>query len=342
MNNSAVRWAKNRVSGRAARSRILAAALLCVCTGAFAQGETSWPSRRPVTLVIPFGPGGSIEFEFRIYAQPLSKALGQQVIMDYKPGAGTAIGTAYVAKAVPDGYTILGTSSSYSAVPAAYPDLPYDPIDGLAPVTQTTGKTSLIVVRPGLPIRNIKELIAYASANPGKLNHVTSGSGGGPHLRAEWLYRLAKIKVNFVHYKGGATMRTDLIAGRADMTLTLPTQVVQPIKEGKLRAIASTGPGKMRDRLMPDIPTVAEQGFPEFGDMAWAGVFAPPKTPPAIVEKLSSTFAKLLKDPAIIKALEPTGAIMIGSSPSEFKEFVREDVTFTKNMVKELGIKPEL
>jgi tripartite-type tricarboxylate transporter receptor subunit TctC len=321
---------------------IALAAFSGLCTGASAQSPAAnWPNRT-VTLVIPFTPGGSTELEFRIYLPHLAKALGQQFVMDYKPGAGTALGTHYVVKAVPDGYTILGTTSSYAAVPAAYPDLPYDPINGIAPVTQMTGKTSLIVVRSALPIRNIKELVEYARANPGKLNHVTSGTGGGPHLRAEWLYRVAKVKVNFIHYKGTAPMRIDLLAGRTDIAMTLPTLIVKSVKDGTLRAIASTGPGKLRDRLMPDVPTVAEQGYPEFGSVTWTGVFAPLNTPREIVEKLSATFAKLSKEPEITKALEPTGAIMIGSTPTDFKAFVAEEVTFIKNMIKDLGITPDL
>lgn len=319
---------------------------IAILSGLFAHAHAQSPAstypNRPVTLVIPFTPGGSTEFEFRVYQPLLTRAMGQNFIMDYKPGAGSALGTTFVAKAAPDGYTLLGTTSSYAAVPAAHPDLPYDPINGVTPISQMTGKTSLVVVRTTLPIHNIKDLVAYAKANPGKLNHVTSGAGGGPHLRAERLYNVAGVKVNFIHYKGTGPMTIDLLAGRTDIALTLPTLVVKPIKEGTLRAIGGTGPGKMRDRLMPDIPTVAEQGYPEFGSVSWGGVFGPPNLPPAILDKISATFIAVSKDPEAKKSLEPTGAMMIGSTPAEFKAFVSEEINFIKTMVKELGIKPEL
>ena len=327
------------------RSNWLRYAFACLASAAaasaWAQSPAAWPAK-PVTVILPFPPGGSTELEFRVFSPHLAAALGQQFILDYKPGGGSTIGTAYVSKAKPDGYTLLCTSSSYSVVPAAYPDLPYDPINGLTPVSQLTAKLALLVVRPSLPIHNVAELIAYGKANPGKLNHATSGAGTNSHLRAERLYRSAGVEVTFIHYKGAGPVRGDLLAGRVDTAITNTVNILDSVKNGGVRAIASTGPGKMRERMAPDIPTVAEQGFPDFSAIGWSGIFAPPGTPPAIVDKLSTGLAKAAKDPEVVKFFQTAGTVAVGSTPAEFKALITDEVTFTKNIVKELGIKPEI
>ena len=318
--------------------------VLCAALGALSQGEAmaqgadAWPSR-PVTMIIPFPSGGSTEVEFRYYVNKLTESLGRPYVFDYKAGAGSMIGTAFVAKAPPDGYTLLGTTSSYGVLPSTYPDLPYDPLKDLIPVSQMTKKSSIIVVAAHLPVKNIPELVAYAKANPGKLNHATSGSGGGPHLRAEWLYKLAGINVTFVHYKGTGQMTLDVVAGRVDSVITLPTLAMQHIKSGKLRVIAGTG--EERNPLLPDVPTVSEQGFPTFEYSNWAGVFAPGRTPPAIINKLNTELAKVAKNPEIAHKLGADGNIMVGSTPEQFRKVIISDIAIVRKMVQETGVKLE-
>jgi tripartite-type tricarboxylate transporter receptor subunit TctC len=318
--------------------RWLALCMLALCSQtALAQANT-WPARL-VTLVIPFPSGGSTEVEFRYYTQKLSDNLGKPVVLDYKPGAGSMVGTAFVAKAPPDGHTLLGTTSSYAVLPSTYPDLPYDPLKDLAPVSQMTSKSSIIVVQAGLPVKSIPELIAYAKSNPGKLNHATSGSGGGPHLRAAWLYKLAGVEPTFVHYKGTGQMTLDLVAQRVDVVITLPVLAMPYIKSGKLRAIAGTG--SERNRLLPDVPTVSEQGFPNFEYSNWAGVFAPGATPAALVNRINQELAKVAKAPDIAQKLAEEGNIMVTATPAHFRQIIVADIDIVRRMVKETGIKLE-
>ncbi len=316
------------------------ASLAAVCTQpVLAQRAVdSWPTR-PVTIIIPFAPGGSTELEFRVYANKLTENIGKPFLLDYKPGAGTLVGTNFVAKAAPDGYTVLGTTSSFSAVPSLYPDIPYDPVKDLAPVSQMTSKSSLLVVHPSVPSGNAKEYFAWAKANPGKLNHSTSGAGGGPHLRAEYLYKLVGVQATFVHYKGTGPMTTDLVAGRVHSAMTLPTLVIPFINTGKLRAVGSTG--AQRNRLLPDLPTLMEQGATGFDYSAWAGMFAPGTTPAALIHRLQLELVKVAKAPEVIQKLGADGNDMVAGTPEQLAKLVVADIELTRRMVKETGIKLE-
>ncbi len=315
----------------------LAAALLC-SGGALAQAAADAYPSRPVTIIIPFAAGGSTEFEFRPYAQKLSEFLGRQFVMDYKGGAGSLVGTAYVAKAAPDGYTLLGASGSFAVLPSLHANLGYDPYKDLAAVSLMSKKSSLLVIHPGLPANTVKEFVAYAKANPGKINHSTSGAGGSPHLRALYLYSLIGIEPTFVHYKGTGPMTVDLVSGRVNVAITLPTLIIPQLKTGKVRVLGTTGP--QRIRLLPDVPAVSES-LPGFEFSGWGAMYAPGGTPSAIVNKLSAELARVAKVPEIVQRFGDEGWIMIGSTPEELRQWTQAEIEFTRRLVKETGIKIE-
>lgn len=317
------------------KARLLGAFAGLVLAIACVHAADDYPTK-PVTLVIPFTPGGSTEFEFRPYAQELSKALGRQFVMDYRGGAGSLVGTAFVAKAAPDGYTLLGTTGSFAVLPSLHPKLPYDPLKDLAPVSLMSKKSSLLAIHPSLPVTTVREFVAFAKANPKKINHSTSGAGGSPHLRALQLYNLIGIEPTFVHYKGTGPMTVDLVSGRVNVAITLPTLIIPQMKAGKVRVLATTG--RKRIRLIPEVPTVSESGLPGYEFSGWGAMYAPGGTPGAIVNKLSAEMAKVAKAPGIVQRAEEQGWDMIGSTPEELRQWTESEIEFTRRLVKEAGI----
>lgn len=318
-------------------SVFLAFEFLLAGAGVHAQAD-AYPSK-PVTILIPFAAGGNTEFEYRPYAAKLSESFGKPFVLDFKPGAGTLVGTTYVAKAPPDGYLFLGASSSYAALPALYPDLPFDPNKDLTAVSIMTKKASVLVIHPGLPVSSMKEFIAYARANPDKINQSTPGSGGAPHLRSLQLYSLIGISPTFIHYKGTGPLVTDLMAGRVNVAITgLPT-IASQLKSGKVRVLATTGRERMA--LLPNIPTVAESGLARYEFSGWGALFAPGKTPVPIVNKVSAELAKIAKAPDIVQRFLEEGWQMVGSTPEEAQRWVASEIEFTRNMVKQSGVKIE-
>lgn len=305
--------------------------------GTHAQIE-SYPSK-PVTILIPFAAGGNTEFEYRPYAIKLSESFGKPFVLDFKAGAGTLVGTTYVAKAPPDGYLFLGASSSFSALTVLYPDLPFNPLKDLTGVSVMTKKSSVLVIHPSLPVSSMKEFIAFARANPDKINQSTPGSGGAPHLRSMQLYSLIGISPTFIHYKGTGPLVADLMAGRVNVAITgLPT-VASQLKSGKLRVLATTGGERMA--LLPNIPTVAESGLPGYEFSGWGALLAPGGTPAPIVNRISAELAKVAKAPDIIQRFREEGWQMVGSTPDEAQRWIASEIEFTRNIVKQAGIKIE-
>jgi tripartite-type tricarboxylate transporter receptor subunit TctC len=311
--------------------------LLLCGGGALAQTE-NYPSR-PVTILIPFAAGGNTEFEYRPYAIKLSELFGKPFVLDFKAGAGTLVGTTFVAKAPPDGYLFLGASSSYAALPALYLDLPFDPNKDLKGVSIMTKKASVLVIHPSLPVTSMKEFIAYARANPDKINQSTPGAGGAPHLRSLQLYSQIGISPTFIHYKGTGPLVTDLMAGRVNVAITgLPT-VSSQVKSGKVRILATTGAQRMA--LLPDIPTVAESGVAGYEFSGWGALFAPGRTPEPIINRVSAELAKIARMPDIIQRFREEGWQMVGSTPEEAQRWVASEIEFTRDMVKKSGVKIE-
>ena len=317
----------------------LSSGFSAVAVVAWAQSAAeSWPAK-PVSMVVPYSPGGSSELEARLYANKLTEIMGKPFLLDFKPGVGTVLGTNFAAKAPPDGHTIIAVTATYGGLPAAYPDLPFDPLNDLAPVAQMTSRSTVVVVSARLPVKSLQELIAYGKSAPGKINQATAGQGSGTHIRAEWLYKLAGVQVTYVHYKGNSqSTMLDLVAGRTDAILMLPA-LAQPLaKAGKVRIIATAG--DQRSSNLPDVPTVAEQGYPEFSYTAWGGILAPGRTPPAIIARLNTELLKVARSPDIIQKLGEDGNTMVGSTPEQFRKLIASDIAVTRRMVKETGITP--
>jgi tripartite-type tricarboxylate transporter receptor subunit TctC len=313
------------------------AALLVLPLPALAQG---WPSK-PIRLVIPFPAGGATDILGRTVAQKLGAALGQQVIVDNKPGAGGTIGADIVAKAAPDGYTILmATSSTHSIGPALNPKMPYDAFRDFAPVAHVANAPSVLVVGKDFPAANAKELIALLKKSPGKYNFGSSGIGTYPHLSAEMFkWRAGGLFVVHIPYRGTGLVITDLVAGQIAFLMDSVVSAQPHIKDGKVRALAVSG--ARRTNSLASVPTFTEIGVPgmEFGN--WFGVFAPPGTPPEIVQRLNRELNALARASDFIDRLDKLGAEPAGGTPEQFAKTYRDEHDSWKAVIQRAGIKAE-
>ena len=303
-----------------------------------AQSADNYPAR-PVQVVIPFPTGGVTDIEARMFMAKLAESMGKPFVLDFKPGAGSTLGTALVAKAPADGYTLLVITTGYTVAPAFYKNLSYDPVKDLAAVSLLTSRPSLMVVNAALPVKTIKEYIAYARANPGRINFGTPGSGSAPHLGGEWLHSLTGTKATYVHYKGTAQMVLDVVGGRLDATISVPTTLISQVRSGKLRAIA--GASIERSSLFPDLPTIAEQAVPGFDYASWLGVVAPAATPAAIVTRLNAELARVARAPDIVQKLAVDGTNAVGGPVEPFRKLIASEVERWRKLVQETGIKLE-
>lgn len=315
------------------------AAVLLFSAAAFSQGPIDNYPSRPVTVIAPYGPGGPNDRESRLTTSKMSEVTGQQFVVDFKPGAGTMLGTALAAKAAPDGYTLLVVTASFTVLPAFYKDMSFDTLKDFAPISQVNRRTNVLVAPPEFVAKDFPEYMAYVRTNPGKVNFATAGAGGVGHLAGEWLHGATKSKVTFVHYKQVANLIPDLAAGRVDVTLT-GLQFVQPlIKSGKLRVLAITD--DQRSNLLPGMKTIAEQGVPGYNYTAWQGFAAPTGTPVAIINKLSETFARVARSPEVAAIFEAEGGAPVGSTPAQFRQVIIAETERWKKLVQDAGIKPE-
>ena len=315
------------------------AALACLLFAAAVAHAQSYPAK-PVRLVVPFPPGGATDILGRALAQKLSEQLGQQVIVDNKPGAGGTIGSDLVAKSPPDGYTLLmATTSTHSIAPSLYASLPYEPLRDFAPVAHVADSTNLLVVGLTVPAKDVRELIALAKAQPGGLNYGTSGSGTIVHLTAELFNSMAGTKMTHVPYKGTALAMPDVIRGQVTMIFDNIVSAQPHLKSGKVRALAISG--AKRSPLAPDLPTVAESGLPGFASDTYFGLFAPAGTPKAIVDKLNADTNKVLAQPDFRERLASLGADPAGGTPEQFAALIRSEREKWAKVVKESGAKAE-
>ncbi len=307
------------------RRLALAFAMQCLVTSSFAA---DYPAR-PIRLVVPYAPGGGADSVARIVARKMSESIGQPIVIDNKGGAGSILGTDIVAKAEPDGYTLLlGQSGPISINPAVYKSLPYDPVKDFAPVAMTTAYPYILVVNADLPVTSLQEFVALARSKPGTMNYGSTGVGAANHLVAELFNAKAGLKMTHVPYRGTALAVGDLLSGQLTMVFGDPISVLSQIKAGKLRALAVTS--LERSSVAPEVPTVAESGYPGFEALAWHGILAPAKTPPAIVKKLNEEIAKALADPATKKLLEDQAMQTVGNSPEAFAAFIQKDIVLWK------------
>ena len=312
--------------------------LIVALTGAGAAAGQNYPVR-PVRLVVPSSPGGGTDISARIIAPRLSEYLGQQVVVDNRPGAGTMIGGEVVARAAPDGYTLLMGISTLAINPAIYRKVPYDALRDFAPVSQAVALPNVLVAHPSLPVKTVKELIAFAKARPGQLNFASAGLGTSPHLSMELFLAMTKLKMVHVPYKGSGPGVVDLVAGHVPLMMPNMLSALPHIKTGRLRALGVTS--ARRAAGAPDIPTIAEAGVPVFEAVQWYGVLAPAGTPRAIVTRLHDQIVRVLQQPDIRQRFSTDGAEAVGSSPEEFTAFIRAETAKWAQVIKDAGIRPE-
>ncbi len=307
------------------------AALLVTMSAASAQ---AYPGK-PVRLILPFPPGGGTDILGRILAQKLGEELGQQVLAENRPGAGGNVGAEYTVRQAPDGYTIVLCSPSISISPSLYKKLSYDPLKDLAPITLVASIPNLLVVHPSVPAKTLKEFVALARKNPGKLNFGSGGAGTTNDLGARYFIAENKLDIAMIPHKGANQAQTALISGEVDV-LVIGTAAAAPfVKSGKLRALAALG--DKRDSEVPDVPTVAEAGMPWFKVDTWYGVLAPTGTPAPIIGRLNAAFVKILNDPATRKLLASRGTEPMTSTPEEFARFIKSEADRWGKVVRASG-----
>jgi tripartite-type tricarboxylate transporter receptor subunit TctC len=308
---------------------------LACAGGAEAQG---WPNRS-IRMVVPYTPGGYTDLMARLVGQKISEALGQPIVFENKPGANAIIGTDSVAKAAPDGYT-FGTVIAAHAVNATLnPKLPYDTLKDFTYVSLMSVAPLIMIAHPSLPANNVKELIALAKAKPGELNFASSGVGAAAHLTMEMFKSRTGIDMVHVPYKGTAGALQDTVGGRINVMFDIVGPLMEQVRAGNAKAIVVTA--KERIQAAPDVPTMAEQGIPDFVSGTWAGIIAPAGTPKEIVDRVAAEAKKALADPALQEKLVAQGIVAVGSTPEEFRVFVPEEIARWKKVITDAGIKIE-
>ncbi len=307
-----------------------ALAFFSVCAGA-----QNWPAK-PVRMIIPYPPGGATDILGRLISQKLSPMIGQSVVVENKAGASGNVAFDFVAKAAPDGYTLLTGTANMTIAPAFSSNLPFNVLSDFAPISQIVSSQNFLVIRPTLQANTIKELIAYAKANPGKLTYGSSGIGT-PLLCIELLKSLAGISILQVPYKGDAPALTDLMGGQIDMYCSTIAGEVGFVKAGKLKGLGVTS--RKRASSIPDVPTIEEAGVPGYELTSWYGILAPAGTPRAIVDRLNADIVKIVAMPDVQKVMVDGGADPQSSTPDEFMARIRADVTKFSAVVKSSGIK---
>jgi tripartite-type tricarboxylate transporter receptor subunit TctC len=297
-------------------SRTWAVLLPLMVAPAFAQ---NYPLRS-IRMIVPFSPGGATDVPARIVGQRLTEALGQQVIIDNRPGAGSALGAEVVARAQPDGYTLLLTATTHVISASLYKKLAYDAIRDFAPIMQIGSGPNVLAIHPSLPAKSVRDLIALAKAQPGKIDFASSGNGSAQHLFGALFTSMAGIKLTHIPYKGSAPATTDLISGQVSVGFPGIALALPHTRAGRLRSLAVTSAG--RSRAMPDVPTISEAGVAGYAATLWLGLLAPRGTPAEIIQRLHAEIARLLKHPDVESLYLATGTDVTISTPAEFGQFL--------------------
>jgi tripartite-type tricarboxylate transporter receptor subunit TctC len=316
------------------RAALAAAALGLGATPAL-HAQPGWPDH-PIKLVVPYPAGGNADSTARLLATQLSERLGQQVLVDNRPGGGGTIGAALVAKAPADGYTLLLDATAFTVNPSLYPRLPYDTAKDFVPVSQVTRVPMLLVVPVTSSLRSPADLERAARAAPGKLSYASAGNGGAQHLAAELYKQGAKVSITHIPYRGGAPALTDLVSGTVDLMFSATSASGAFVKSGKLRALAITSAKPSPD--WPQLPTVAESGVPGFDAYEWNGLFAPAGTPAPVLERLEKETRAALASPDLQQRLAALGVQAVGSSSAEFQRFIQAEAAKWAKVVKSSGI----
>ena len=326
---------KRSTAGKIARAMILALGTLA-SHAALAQ---AYPAK-PIRLVVPFPPGGSTDIVARIVAQKLSDRLGQQVVVENRGGAGGTIGAEAVAKAPPDGYTlVVGTTSTHAVAPSVYGKIGYDPVKDFAPISLIAVTPYLLVVNPSVNVKSLQEFVGYVKARPGKLNYASAGTGSTTHLAMEMLKSAAELYIVHIPYNGNGPAGTAVIAGQVEILFGSLPAVLPHAKSGRVRPLAVGTP--KRSPSLPDVPTVAESGFPGFDASLWLAIMAPAGTPAPIVDRLQKEIHAVIASPDTADALNKAGAEPITSTPAELAAMVKDGVEKYGKVVKQAGVKPE-
>jgi tripartite-type tricarboxylate transporter receptor subunit TctC len=310
----------------------LALALGCSATLAFAQ---AWPAR-PVTLVVPFPPGGTTDVLARALADRLSQTLGQTVIVESKPGAGATLGADYVAKSRPDGYTLLMGAVHHTIASSVYKKLPYDFQRDFAPISTVALVPNVLVVNASTPAKNVKELVALAKVEPNKLSYGSNGNGTAQHLIGTQFENSTGVQILHIPYKGSGPLTTDLLGGQIAMSFDTVTPVLQHIRSGKLRALAVTT--AKRSSALPEVPTLDEAGLKGFDIGTWFGVLAPAATPKDIVARLHAEIVKVIQSPDFRKRMDEIGAEPVGNTPDQMARQIKDETEKFARLVKEAKV----
>jgi tripartite-type tricarboxylate transporter receptor subunit TctC len=321
---------------RAWRCALLAVLLLAPASRA--ESAPPYPTK-PIRMVVPFAPGGSNDIMARLVGQAYAESMGQQVVIDNRPGASGVIGCEIVAKAPADGYTLLMMSLTLVVNPSLYRKLPFDTEKDLLPITLVASAPLMLVVHPSLPATSVQELIAHARKNPGRLNFGSGGPGTTPHLAGEMLKTMAGLQITHVPYKGGGPALADLVGGQIQFMLENIPSTLPFAQSGKLRALAVTS--VKRSPLVPDLPTLDESGVKGYELVGWNGLFAPAGTPPAVTTRLYEETRKALRRTDVRNRLATLGAEGVGSTPEEFRAFITTEMRKWSRVVREAGLKAE-
>jgi tripartite-type tricarboxylate transporter receptor subunit TctC len=298
-----------------------------------ARAET-YPSK-PIHLIVPFAAGGGVDICARVIGQRMSESLGQPVIVENRPGAGTIVGAEYVARSAPDGYTIMMTTNGQTILPSLY-KLPFDPVKDFTPVSMAVSYPFLLVVNPSVPAKSLQELIGLAKAAPGHMNYGSAGVGTAPNLAMEMLKHDAGVNIVHIPYKGNGPVTVALLGGEIQMMLDTMAGPMPSIRVGKLRPVAITS--AVRSALLPDVPTFKESGIPNYVFEGWNGVFTPAGTPDDVVERIRGEIAKALANPEVMKPLTELGYVAVGDTPQHFSTVVSDDIAKNAKIIADAGI----
>lgn len=316
-------------------------ALVLVCAAAMLQSAPAaaqaFPAK-PIRLVVPYPPGGSTDILARLLAERVSGPLGQTMVVENRSGATGLIGAEMVARSAPDGHTLLmGVNGPLSIMPGLRPNMPYDSLKDFAPVILTAKAPKLLVVHPSIPANTPQELVTYLKSGQRNVSYASSGVGTTGHLANEMMKQIAGVKMEHVPYKGAGPAMADLIAGHVQVAIEVMPQLLPLVQSGKIRALAITS--TQRSPVLPNLPTLAESGFPGFESYTWFGIVAPAGTPAAAVNRLNAEFAKVLQTPELAKRLDELGAEYSPNTPEQFGQFLRADLEKWRRVIREGGIK---
>ena len=311
------------------------ATLLLALTAALAQAQT-YPSR-PITIVVPFGAGGPADIYARFLGSRMQEPLGQPIVVENRPGAGSVVGSNAVAKSAPDGYTLLMMSNTHTVNETLIPHKPFVLLRDLAPVAPVNYSDLLLVVHPSVPANNLKELIALARSQPGKMNYASSGPGTPYHMAGELFKSLAGVDVVHVPYKGSDGARVGILGGQVQMMFDAITTMAPNVRAGKLKGFGTSG--RARSSVLPDVPTVAEAGVPGYEATIWLGVMAPAGTPKPIIDRLNAEITKVTGRAEVKEAWGKQGATALSMTPEQFDRYLRDDIAKWAKVIAQAGIK---